>query len=77
MSEFNLEKVKNGAPVVTRDGHQARVICTDRRDPKRRGTLLALVLGKSGEYEQIVQYDQNGRQINFVTNYDLLLKDDD
>jgi len=76
MSEFDLEKVKQGKPVVTRDGRKARVICYDRVDPKRRGNLIALVLGSKGTYEQIIQYDLNGRQIDFAKNCDLLMADD-
>lgn len=75
MSEFDLEKVKQGKPVRTRDGRRARVICYDRIDPKRRGNLIALVLGSKGIYEQIIQYDLNGRQIDFANNCDLMMDD--
>ena len=32
MKEFDYEKAKAGAPVCTRDGRPARIICWDRKD---------------------------------------------
>lgn len=31
MKEFNLKEAKAGKPVVTRDGHEVRIICFDRK----------------------------------------------
>lgn len=74
MEPFDLQKAINGAELVTRDGHSARLICHDRKTGKHRGKLIALVLGKSGFYEQIVQYDEAGRQVDFCKDLDLLIK---
>ena len=31
MKEFNLEAAKNGDPIITRDGHRARIITFDAK----------------------------------------------
>ena len=41
MKEFDLEKAKAGAPVCTREGLPARIICWDRKDDYY--PILALV----------------------------------
>lgn len=41
MKEFDLEKAKSGAPVCTREGLPARIICWDRKDDYY--PILALV----------------------------------
>ena len=33
IKSFNLEAYKNGAKIKTRDGHEARIICTDAKNP--------------------------------------------
>lgn len=75
MKPFDLQKAIDGAKLITRDGHSARLICYDRKADNFRGKLIALVLGKSGNYERIIQYDEMGRQVNFCKELDLLLKD--
>lgn len=30
---FDLASYKNGAKIKTRDGHEVRIICTDRKNP--------------------------------------------
>ena len=74
MRPFDLQEALNGAELVTRDGHSVRLICHDRKTGKHRGKLIGLVLGRSGFYEQIVQYDEAGRQVDFCKDLDLLLK---
>ena len=74
MQPFDLQLAIEGAELMTRDGHSARLICHDRKPGKFRGKLIALVLGKSGYYEQIVQYDEAGRQVDFCRDLDLMLK---
>lgn len=71
---FELQKALNGAELVTRNGHSVRLICHDRKSGKHRGKLIGLVLSKSGYYEQIVQYDEAGRQVDFCKDLDLLIK---
>lgn len=75
MKEFNLQKAIEGAPLITRDGHKARLICHDRKDPKFNAVLVALILSGSGKRETIVQYNSAGFQVNYAKNYDLFLDD--
>jgi len=43
MKRFNLEAARQGAPVCTRDGHKARIICFDRKEGQ---PIVALVEGE-------------------------------
>lgn len=75
MKPFELEKAFNGAALCTRDGHDVRIICYNRKDSHNRAPLIGLVLSSSGHNERIIQYDNFGRQINFCKDLDLFLKD--
>ena len=57
MKEFNIELAKRHFKVQTRDGHDARIICFDRKDPVK--PIVALI--KEGEQERIVFYSPNGK----------------
>jgi len=59
--EFNLELAKAGAKLVTRKGNDARIVCYDRIDTKRNGTILALVCNKEKTWEMSVNYNTDGR----------------
>lgn len=74
MKPFDLKQAIEGVELTTRDGHSVRLICYDRKAGKHKGKLIGLVLGRSGCYESIVQYDETGRQINFCKELDLMLK---
>lgn len=76
MNTFNLEKAKQGEPVITKDGKSVRIICFDRKFNVngKDGSIIALVLGKSGKHEMIVQYNSDGTQTNYVSNLDLQMK---
>lgn len=74
MKEFDLQEAKNGAELVTRDGHSVRLICFDRKAGKHGGPLIGLMLGKAGYYESIIQYYKNGEQIDRCRNLDLMIK---
>ena len=65
MRPFNLEEyLKNPSKnLVTRGGHNARIICTDRRDVVQ--PIVALVSNKSGEGEDTMNYTKEG---NFYPN---------
>lgn len=65
IENFDIEKAKAGAKVVTRDGEEVRIICFD----KKYNQIVALV----GEFEDIVLYNQNGKQEQFDTQSDLFL----
>lgn len=81
MQEFDLKTFKKKTDkLITRDGKSVRIICTDRICGDHAGPLVALVKNKSGTFEQLVQYDKNGRQINYdrsyrAREYDLFIDD--
>lgn len=71
MKPFDLEKAKAGAPVITRDGREARIICFDA---KQEDPLIVLVTNKSG-FENDYSYLENGRyQITKENPLDLFMK---
>ena len=61
MKEFSLEEyLKNPErEVVTRDGQNARIICTDRKDANY--PIVALIKRKSIEEESIFHYTKEGK----------------
>ena len=73
MEQFSLEKylANPSRKVVTRDGRNARIICTDRRDSYF--PIIALIENKSGLVETIIYYTKDGKfYINGSTDYDLV-----
>jgi len=57
MEHFSLSKyLRGGYELTTRDGHAARIICTDAKGPK---PIVALVLYDSTE--TAYQYDLGGQ----------------
>lgn len=75
MRTFDLEAAKAGAPVCTRSGLEARIICYDRRgDSDCR--MVALV--NAGYEERVQYYSQAGKIIHNKTCVDdLRMRDDD
>lgn len=75
MRVFDLEAAKAGAPVCTRSGLEARIICYDRRgDSGCR--MIALV--NAGYEERVQYYSQAGKIIhNTICADDLMMRDDD
>lgn len=59
MKEFNLEAAKNGAPVQTREGNPARIICWDMESDEKY--IVALM--KIDNNESIVLYGQKGNYV--------------
>lgn len=61
MEQFSLEKylANPSRKVVTRDGRNARIICTDRRD--LNFPIIALVENISGGGEKACSYTKDGR----------------
>ena len=61
MEKFNLEKylANPSRKVVTRDGREARIICTDRRD--LNFPIIALIENISGGGEKACSYTKDGR----------------
>lgn len=75
MREFDLAAAKAGAPVCTRSGKTARVICYDRRGSVE-GRVMALL--NEGQYESVEFYTDNGELISDeITQKDLMMRDDD
>ena len=69
MKEFNLDEyLKNPSQkVVTRDGREVRIICTDYK-----GILPIIALIARGEKEDINSFYENGRDNNtYLSNLDL------
>ena len=72
MEQFSLEKylANPSRKVVTRDGRNARIICTDKRG--LYFPIIALIENKSGLGEAIIYYTKDGKfYINGSTDYDL------
>lgn len=75
MKNFDLAAAKARAPVCTRGGKTARVICYDRRGSVE-GRVLALL--NEGQYESVEFYTDNGELIpDETTQKDLMMRDDD
>ena len=70
MEQFDLQEyLKNpDRKVVTRDGRNVRIICTDKEGTRR--TIVALVKNNKGE-EIVCPYFPNGVFSPEATNYDL------
>lgn len=70
MKEFNLDEYfKNPSKkVVTRDGREVRIICTDM---KSEYPLIALITDKKDNTESPFVYTKNGRYFFEETNNDL------
>lgn len=73
MEQFSLEKylANPSRKVVTRDGREARIICTDRRD--LNFPIIALIETIPGGGEVTYSYTENGTYYKTgSTNYDLI-----
>lgn len=58
MKPFDLEKAKAGAPVCTREGFKARIVCFDANNDKF--PIVALLEGDDGK-EYPVSFTKKGR----------------
>lgn len=57
---FDIEKAKQGAKVVTRDGHNVRILCFDRNSDEY--PIVVLIQRKDDEDEDAVEtYTKNGK----------------
>lgn len=75
MKQFDLAAAKAGAPVCTKCGENARIICTDRV----HNIYTLVVLVDKGEYEDMKTYSAAGIYDIKSCNYDddLMMRDDD
>ena len=74
MKPFDLEKAKTGAPVQTRDGRKARIVCFDRKEVDF--PLVALVIDLESELENLETYRVDGGYLavaGAVTDSDLVM----
>lgn len=75
MRYFDLGAAKAGAPVCTRSGLEARIICYDRRGDS---ACRMVVLVNAGYEERVQYYSQAGKIIhNKTCADDLKMRDDD
>lgn len=75
MKNFDLAAAMHGAPVCTRGGKTARVICYDRRGSVGERVMALL---NEGSYESVEFYTDNGELISDeITQKDLMMRDDD
>ena len=75
MKNFDLAAAKAGAPVCTRSGLEARIICYDRRGDS---ACRMVVLVNAGYEERVQYYSQAGKIIhNKTCADDLKMRDDD
>lgn len=73
MKKFNLDKAKKGAPICTRDGKNARIICTDAKGDY---PVIALIEESNSNYEWPMAYCENGMHFKKGDKdvYDLMMK---
>lgn len=75
MKNFDLAAAMHGAPVCTRGGKTARVICYDCRGSVGERVMALL---NEGSYESVEFYTDNGELIpDEITQKDLMMRDDD
>lgn len=58
MKPFDLEKAKAGAPICTRDGSKARIVCFDANN--KRFPLVVLIKDSDNSDEYPVLYNKEG-----------------
>ncbi len=79
MKEFDIELAKAGAPLCTRKGRDARIICWDMAqeadDTGRYAPIIALI--KNGGNEYLFYYYKDGRYSGGCEDYDLMIKDEE
>lgn len=70
-SDFDIVKAKNGSPVRTRDGHDARIICYDSQGGNY--PIIALVKDKTTESEISRYYNADGKSGLGFRDLDLVM----
>ena len=68
LKPFDIQKAREGKPVCTRDGREARIVCFDRIDAK---PILALVRSTDGKGEDVFDYFVNGKRFANALEGDL------
>lgn len=76
MKPFNLEEAKAGAPVCTREGNPARIICFDVKDINF--PIVALMGSPTLDSEHVVTYRLNGQYVGgYDSKYDLFMAEEE
>lgn len=71
MRNFNLNEAKNGAPICTRDGKPARIICWDK---KGNSPIVALIPHEEVAVEKIETYTTEGKwSTSYSSSLDLMM----
>ena len=75
MKEFNLNKYLKdpSQKVITRDGRNVRIICTNM---KSEYPLIALAINKDDNKESLLNYKENGKYFYAVSENDLFFAPD-
>ena len=68
LKPFDIQKAKEGKPVCTRDGRKARIIAFDKK-----GFRAIVGLVDDGDKETLMLYDEAGRSIGDVSEFDLMM----
>jgi len=72
IEQFDIDNYKEGMPLVTRDGHKARILCTDL---KRSNNNIVYAILDEDDYEIIRECDRKGSIYTFFTSrHDLFFK---
>ena len=71
MKPFDLEAAKAGAPVCTRDGYAARIICTDANDEEY--PIVALITCPDGRETPFRHTAAGSFYVNGDGDYDLFM----
>lgn len=58
---FDIEKAKQGAKVVTRDGHDVRILCFDRNSDEY--PIVVLIQKKDDGDDGVETYTKNGKYV--------------
>ena len=64
LKPFDIEAVKTGKPVCTRDGRKARILCFDRVCCDEISTIVACVLSNDGKDENVIIYSSDGFMVD-------------
>lgn len=75
MTPFDIKLAKKGAPLVTRSGKRARIICYDRLTGGKVAPLIALISNDKGTFETLAFYNVDGQNADNITDLDLLIND--
>ena len=68
LKPFDIQKAKEGRPVCTRDGRKVRIACFDKK-----GLRAIVGLVDDGDKETLMLYDEAGRSIGDVSEFDLMM----